>query len=436
MVSQEVFIKYQNTLKFLFNRLPMYQRVGAKAYKADLSRTLALDDHFQHPHLNYKTVHVAGTNGKGSVSHMLSSVLQEGGYKVGLYTSPHLKDFRERIKVNGIPVSQEYVVDFVEKNKALFSRLKPSFFEMTVAMAFDYFKKRKIDIAVVETGLGGRLDSTNIINPLLSVITNIGHDHSEFLGTDLLDIAREKAGIIKSGVPVVIGETQDQISKIFEVAARNNSSELIFADQKYQAEYSLISLDNKQILQIKSEGKLKLNSLQTDLLGIYQGKNIVTSLQSIEILQDKGVEISDKAIFKGLDNVINNTGFYGRWQVLSGNPLIVCDTGHNIEGIREVMKQIMNTPFKRLHFILGLVKEKNPADILSLLPKKAKYYFTEAQIPRALDAKILEISARKTGLRGKVFHTVKDAFNEARQEAELDDMIFVGGSTDVVAEIL
>ncbi len=428
--------KYEKVLKYLFSQLPVFQRVGNQAYKADLERTIALDKHFDHPHKTYKTIHVAGTNGKGSVSHLLASVLQEAGFKTGLYTSPHLKDFRERIKVNGVPVSREYVIRFTEENAALFEKLKPSFFEMTVAMAFAFFQYSKVDIAVIETGLGGRLDSTNIILPELSIITNIGHDHSEFLGSDLKTVAWEKAGIIKPGVPVVIGETQDGLSGVFVELAGKNSSSLVFADENYRVEYAMLTMDNKQSLKLGKSGVFGFTEVQTSLLGLYQAKNICTTLQAVEILRNSGLDIPDDSVLKGVENVVENTGLYGRWQVLGVDPLVVCDTAHNREGLEEVVKQIRNTAFKTLHFVLGLVKEKQLDLILDLLPKEAVYYFVKANIPRALDAETLAKEAGKKGLEGTVFPDVITAFAEARKKANSHDMVFVGGSTFVVAEIL
>ena len=428
--------KYEKVLKYLFSQLPVFQRVGNQAYKADLDRAIALDKHFDHPHKTYKTIHVAGTNGKGSVSHLLASVLQEAGFKTGLYTSPHLKDFRERIKVNGIPVSKEYVIRFTEENGALFERLQPSFFEMTVAMAFAFFQYSKVDIAVIETGLGGRLDSTNIILPEVSVITNIGHDHSEFLGSDLKIVAWEKAGIIKPGVPVVIGETQNEVSGVFVEVAGKNKSSLVFADKSYQVAYAMLTMDNKQSLKLGKSGVFGFTEVQTGLMGLYQSKNICTTLQSVDILRQKGLDIPDDPVQKGIEKVIENTGLYGRWQILGVDPLVVCDTAHNREGLEEVVKQIKNTAYKTLHFVLGVVKEKQLDLILDLLPKEAVYYFVKADIPRALDAEILADEAGKKGLEGSAFPNVRTAFAEARRKAVSEDMVFVGGSTFVVAEVL
>ncbi|MDX2445064.1 MAG: folylpolyglutamate synthase/dihydrofolate synthase family protein [Bacteroidales bacterium] len=428
--------RYEETIEFLYDRLPMFQRDGDKAYKADLLRTFQLDEHFKSPHKNFKTVHVAGTNGKGSVSHILASILQEGGYKVGLYTSPHLKDFRERIKIDGVPVKKEFVVKFVEENREVFSEIEPSFFEMTVSMAFEYFREAMVDIAVIETGLGGRLDSTNIITPILSVITNIGHDHTEFLGSELEDIAYEKSGIIKPGIPVVIGETQISLEDIFIDYANDVKSEITFADQCYRVMYSMITMENKQKLRILGKGSFNLDEIETDLLGSYQAQNVITALHAIDVLKNNGALIREKAVLEGMANVIENTGFRGRWEILDTDPLTICDTGHNIEGIEQVVKQIQNTAYNKLHFVLGLVQGKRTDVILDLLPKDATYYFTRAQIPRALDQNLLTEAAERIGLKGESYETVADAYKAAQLNAGKNDLIFIGGSTFVVAEIL
>ena len=428
--------RYEETIEFLYNRLPMFQRDGDKAYKADLLRTFQLDEHFKSPHKNYKTIHVAGTNGKGSVSHILASVLQEGGYKVGLYTSPHLKDFRERIKIDGVPVSKEFVIKFVEENREIFSKIQPSFFEMTVSMAFEYFREEMVDIAVIETGLGGRLDSTNIITPVISIITNIGHDHTEFLGSELEDIAYEKSGIIKPEVPAVIGETQISLEDIFIDYANDVKSEISFADQCFRVMYSMTTMENKQKFRIVGKGSFNLDEIETDLQGSYQAKNVVTALHAIEVLKKNGALIREKAVVEGLANVIENTGFHGRWEIIDTDPLTICDTGHNIEGLEQVVKQIKNTPYHKLHFVLGLVQGKRTNVILDLLPKDATYYFTKAQIPRALDENILSEAAERKELKGEAYKTVDEAYKAAQQNAGKNDLIFIGGSTFVVAEIL
>ncbi len=427
---------YSEVTDFLFSQLPMYQRLGKAAYKAGLETTLALDTHFNHPHKSYRTIHVAGTNGKGSVSHILASVLMEAGYKCGLYTSPHLKDFRERIKVDGEQITEKRVVRFVNQHRKLFDESNPSFFEMTVALAFQYFKETRVDVAVIETGLGGRLDSTNIITPVLSVITNIGHDHQEFLGHSLEEIAGEKAGIIKPGVPVVVGETREGINGIFKRTAMNLNAPIAFADSAIQTGYTLKTLDSKQRISLNRNGIPYYKDLECDLLGNYQAANIITALVSIEMLRQAGIQIEEPAVYKGMASVISNTGFYGRWQVLDNNPLVVCDTGHNPEGMQQVIAQIRNTPHKKLHFILGMVSGKDPGSILNLLPKEASYYYVRADIPRAMDPSELQSCGVRFGLKGKVCSSVVQAVESARNAAGPDDLVFIGGSTYVVAEVV
>lgn len=429
---------YQETLDFLFSRLPMFHRIGKAAYKATLDNTIALDKYFGHPHRKFKTIHIAGTNGKGSVSHMIASVLQAAGYKTGLYTSPHLKDFRERIKINGVTISKKDVTDFVAHHKEIFEDIKPSFFEMTVALAFDYFARQNIDVAVVETGLGGRLDSTNIISPELSVITNISFDHTDLLGNTMEKIAYEKAGIIKPETPVVIGETQQAVKQIFVDTAYSKKAPLYFAGDFYFADFISISANEQRfnIFQNKNKQVLIYENLATDLLGSYQKKNIVTALKSIDILIENGFKITKQDIYSGFATTVKNTGLMGRWQILNTHPLTICDTGHNPAGIEFIIDQIKNTPHKKLHFILGAVNDKDIDGILSLLPKDAVYYFTKANIPRALDEKILAEKAAIFNLTGKTFSTVKNAIDAAKQNAEKDDLIFIGGSIFVVAEAL
>ncbi len=429
-------MNYQETLDWLFSQLPMYQRQGKAAYKADLNNTLELDKYFSHPHRNFKSIHVAGTNGKGSVSHMLASVLQESGYKVGLYTSPHLKDFRERIRINGEMVSEDFVVKFIEDHKLKFEEIHPSFFEMTVAMAFDYFAKENIDIAVVEVGMGGRLDSTNIIQPDLSIITNIGFDHTAFLGNSLSDIAGEKAGIIKNKIPVVIGETNKETQPVFDSKAKEMKSPIYFADQYYQADYSMLTMDSKQSFNIKKDGKSIYNDLKLDLLGSYQKKNLFTVLQSLTILKDLNYSISYESMYAGLKNVSKNTGLRGRWDILENNPMLVCDTAHNKEGLTYVIEQIKQTAYENLHMVFGVVDDKNIDAILGLLPKDAHYYFTKANIPRALDQNILKSKAEKYNLMGDDFKDVASALRNAKKNAGFNDLIFIGGSTFVVAEVV
>ncbi len=428
---------YQQTLEYLYNQLPMYQRIGKAAYKSDLTTTIALDQYFRNPHKLFNSILIAGTNGKGSVSHMLAAILQKAGYKTGLYTSPHLKDFRERIRIDGVPVSRQYVVEFVNQHRQVFQQLRPSFFEMTVAMAFEYFAREEVDIAVVEVGMGGRLDSTNIITPLVSVITNIGMDHTEFLGESLPLIAKEKAGIIKSGIPVVIGELQEETKEVFmETAKKKKAGGVTFASQKYQCDYALQNNSGRQSLYISKNGKLTFDKLETDLLGFYQQKNVITSLCTVDILNQSGLSINTVNIYEGLKQAGEKTGLLGRWQVIGANPKIVCDTAHNIEGIRWVLNQINSTPFQKLHMVIGFVDDKNTAEILSFFPTEPTYYFTRAAIPRALDAFELQKRALAAGLRGDSYKSVKTALEAAKRNAGENDLIFVGGSTFVVAEVV
>ncbi len=413
----------------------MYQHIGKSAYKNNLDTTQALDRYSLQPHRRFKTIHVAGTNGKGSVSHMLASVLQEAGYKTGLYTSPHLKDYRERIRINGAMISEQFVIDYVKKFKSVFDELKPSFFEMSVALAFEYFAAEKVDIAVVEVGMGGRLDSTNIITPLVSVITNISFDHTQFLGDTLEKIAGEKAGIIKPNIPVVIGEADSGTRGVFIKRADEMSAPLHLASLVFSAENALGNTDEGSVFNIFKGGRLYFAGLKTDLKGIYQQKNIVTVLQTLEIMQNM-LKIDTNQIFSGLSKVQQNTGFKGRWQVLGKKPLIVCDTGHNEAGISEVVSQIRLQKFKQLHFVLGTVNDKDIGKILQILPKDAFYYFTKALIPRALNEKLLADRAVEFGLVGNSYSTVNEAYTAAKKNAENDDMIFIGGSTFVVAEVV
>ncbi|MDF1548256.1 MAG: bifunctional folylpolyglutamate synthase/dihydrofolate synthase [Bacteroidales bacterium] len=429
-------MNYQQTLDFLFSQLPMFQRIGKAAYKANLDNTNALDEYFNHPHKLFKTIHIAGTNGKGSVSHMLAAVLQKAGYKTGLYTSPHLKDFRERIKINGKEITESKVVEFVEKHKEAFTPIKPSFFELTVAMAFDYFANEKVDVAVIETGLGGKLDSTNIIQPEISVITNISMDHMQFLGDTLDKIATEKAGIIKAGVPVVIGEYQQDIAIVFERKAKEIGADLRFADKNFSIGYSMQTTDEKQIFQVYQNDTLAYPDLKTDLLGLYQQKNTITVLQAVELLIDKGFSINKENIYGGLENASKLTGLRGRWHTIGRNPRIVCDTGHNEAGMKLVLEQIKSTPYKNLHMVFGVVDDKNIDTILAMLPQEATYYFCRASIPRALDEKMLMEKALVFGLKGQTFTSVSNALDYARQIAVKEDFIFIGGSTFVVADIL
>ena len=400
---------YEETIVYLYAQLPMFQRVGQAAYKADLSNITRICDLLDNPQNKFKSIHVAGTNGKGSVTHMLASVLQEAGYKVGIYCSPHLVDFRERVKINGQMISKQEVVDFVDQCKDLFDEIKPSFFEYTTALAFHCFAKQKVDVAIVEVGLGGRLDSTNVITPQLSVITNIGLDHTNILGDTLEKIAVEKAGIIKKKVPVLIGEWQYETQNIFDEIASKNASKLIYA---------------------------KSVDILCDLNGVYQKKNIATAHTAIQLLKEMGWKIDDGAIESGFLKVAKNTAFMGRWQVLGSRPTIVCDTGHNKEGVEYVVKQLSGEKFDRLHIVWGAVKDKDQSKVLELLPKDAIYYFCAPSLERAMTAAELQALASTKSLQGKTYASVMEAFAEAKKAAKAADFVFVGGSTFVVAEVL
>jgi len=406
-------MNYKETLDWMFNRLPMYQTHGATAYRKDITNTVLLAKHLGNPEHNLKCIHVAGTNGKGSTSHLLASVLQEAGYKVGLYTSPHLKDYRERITINGIPISEDYVCDFINKNKAFFEANELSFFEMSVGLAFEYFVKQKTDINIIEVGMGGRLDSTNIITPLVSVITNIGLDHTQFLGNTLELIAFEKAGIIKPNIPVVIGEYISETKPVFIAKSDENHSEIYFASDLIATTYP------------------------SALLGDYQIQNKKTVLQTLKVLQDKKLlSVSETDIKNGFFNVIKNTGLQGRWQQLGENPTVICDTAHNVHGLKIVLNQLNKQKFEKLHIVLGLVNDKNLTEILPLLPQNANYYFCKPDISRGLDQLILKEKAAEFNLVGQTYISVSNAYQAAKENAGNNDFIYVGGSTFVVAEIL
>jgi dihydrofolate synthase/folylpolyglutamate synthase len=427
---------YKETTDYLYSMLPAYHRIGKAAYKGDLNNTTELDAYFGHPHKKYRTIHVAGTNGKGSVSHMLASVLQEAGFRTGLYTSPHLRDFRERIRLDGQMISEEEVISFVEKHDQAVRRIEPSFFELTVAMAFDYFARMEADVAVVEVGMGGRLDSTNIIMPELSVITNIGHDHMEFLGDTLAEVAGEKAGIIKEGVPVVIGETQSETGDVFAARAAQKNAPLSYADREFLC--TLGKMNTKSgVREYKLQDLMTLVTTTgtTPLGGLAQQKNIQTVAAAVNIMSVTFGLTRDHFV-KGVANVITNTGLMGRWQVLSESPLTVCDTGHNREGLEYVVRQISLTPKNKLHMVIGFVNDKDLSLVLPLLPRDAAYYFTRASVPRALDEKVLLSEAGKYGLYGASYETVAAALGAARASAGEYDMIFIGGSTFVVAEVV
>ncbi len=412
----------------------MFHRIGAVALKPDLTNTIALCRQLDNPQHRFRTIHVAGTNGKGSTSHMLAAILQSAGYKVGLYTSPHLKSFTERIRINGEEIDQETVVRFVEQNKDFLEKLQPSFFEMTVGMAFDYFAHHKVDLAVIEVGLGGRLDSTNIITPELSVITNIGYDHQYILGHTLPEIAYEKAGIIKPNVPVVVSERQSEVASVFEGKAAQENAALYFASDRYRMHSQGISM-GKLVADVFEENKLTYASLNSELTGGYQLRNLPGVLQAVEILEKKGYRIGEEAIRKGIEQVCTLTGLKGRWQTLGLNPLIVCDTGHNEDGIRAVMAQIHSVLYQQLYIVLGVVRDKDLSKILPLFPQNAHYYFCQPNIPRALPANLLQEEAAKYGLTGQLILEVNQAIAQAKSQANPNDLIFIGGSTFVVAEI-
>ena len=406
-------MNYDAVVNWMFQQLPMYQHKGASAYKKDLSNTHLLANHLNNPEKSFKSIHVGGTNGKGSTSHMLASILQEAGYKVGLYTSPHLKDYRERVKINGKCISKKFVTDFVNTHKLFFESHTLSFFEMTVGLAFDYFAKESVDIAVIEVGMGGRLDSTNIIHPEVSVITNIGLDHTQFLGDTLGKIATEKAGIIKKKVPVIIGESQNETKPIFEGFAKDKQASIVFADTM-----------------------IKTINYESDLKGNYQSKNIKTVLSTIRILKEKGFDVSDVALKKGLLNVVKNTGLLGRWQVLQDKPKIICDTAHNTEGLSLTMTQIKTESYETLRIIFGVVSDKDLSKLFGILPKSAIYYFCKPNIERGLDARVLKEQFKINGFSGHCYESVEKALNEAKKEANQEDIIYVGGSTFVVAEVV
>ncbi len=425
---------YQETLDYLFNALPMFQRVGAAAFKKDLGNTVQLCKALGNPQDHFKSIHIAGTNGKGSSSHMLAAVLQEAGYKVGLYTSPHLKSFTERIKINGQEIPPERVIEFVDNHKNFLDQYKPSFFEMTVGMAFAYFADEKVDYAVVEVGMGGRFDSTNILTPELCLITNIGLDHTQFLGETLAKIAFEKGGIIKEKVPVIISQTQEEAATEFREIAYQKNAPIYFADQRYGVLQK--GLNSNTLLceyQVFKEGKGKVLSL--DLFGQYQEKNLPGILMALEILKEMGLNITSEIIKNGLAHAASQTGLKGRFQKLHENPLVYCDTGHNVDGMSALVQQIKAMDYEQLFFILGMVNDKDSGNILQLLPTEAQYIFCQANLPRALDANILMEKAKTFNLQGKAIPDVNEALKWALKKAGEKDLIFVGGSTFVVAEL-
>jgi dihydrofolate synthase / folylpolyglutamate synthase len=426
---------YPDVLHYMYDQLPMFHRVGKTAYKADLDTAIYLDEYFHYPHRKYATVHVAGTNGKGSVSHTLAAILQTAGYKTGLFTSPHLVDFRERIRVNGEMISETAVVEFIEKHHPVFDEVKPSFFEMTSALALYYFAKEKVDIAIVEVGMGGRLDSTNVIKPLVSIITNIGLDHTEYLGDTLDKIAAEKAGIIKEGVPAIVGEYNPQTWPVFEQFARKLNAPISRADYSYNTSSVKVSTDRKIFFDIYRQNRLFYKNLKYDLAGFYQQKNVCTVLAAVEELRKAGYTITDDQVYMAFAHVTSLTGLQGRWQTIGRNPTILCDTAHNVDGIAWVVEQIKSLTYDKLHIVFGVVKDKDVTAILKLLPTNAQYYFCNADIPRALNAYELQEKAKKFKLHGEAYTSVALALAAAKEKATREDVIFIGGSTFVVGEV-
>ncbi len=426
-------MSYPETLDFLFQQLPMFQRIGGPAFKKDLTNIRRLCAKLGQPQQQLRSIHIAGTNGKGSVAHLLSAVLQAHGYKTGLYTSPHYRDFRERIKVNGAYVSEDFVVQFVEKNKGSWQDIQPSFFEITVAMAFAYFAEQEVDFAVIETGLGGRLDSTNIITPLLSVITNISFDHQEFLGDTLPEIAGEKAGIIKRGIPVVIGERQAETESVFLAKAQAEQASISFAEDSFAWKETSTSLTHT-IFDVWYQGKLLYEKLSVNLTGKYQRKNVQTALQALRQLPN--FTLKEQQLRHGLQHLRRLTNFLGRWEVIGQQPTILCDSAHNEAGMRLAMEQLQQLEYNQLHIVLGVVKDKDRSKFFPLLPKHATYYFAKADIPRGLDAEVLATEAQEHGLHGKAYNSVVVALQSARQQADAEDLIYVGGSIFVVAEVV
>ncbi len=429
---------YYQTLDYLFSQLPMYQRIGPAAYKANLDNTIELCRYLGNPEKKIKSIHVAGTNGKGSVAHMLASIFQEAGYKTGLATSPHLKDFRERIRVNGHLIPEHDVVDFVDNHKAFFEKLSPSFFEMAMALTFDFFARQNLDMAIIETGLGGRLDSSNVIEPELSVITNIALDHTNLLGNSLKDIAKEKAGIIKKNTPVVIGRTQKEVRQVFENVAKKQAAPLFYADNMFElAEVHQLNEEGSGILHVALKHEQKKINIRLGLSGMYQAENVMCVVASLEVLKKhKGIMLPESAVIRGLRRVVENTGMQGRWQYIGREPAIICDVAHNHDGIKQVVGQIRSTPHDNLHMVFGMVDDKERPSVLKALPVNAQYYFCRPSVPRGLDTAVLLRDAEGCGLRGNAYESVAAALDAAKQDAAKNDLIFVGGSTFVVAEVI
>ena len=425
---------YQETLKYLYSRLPMFSQVGISAYKKDITNTILLCDSIGNPQNKFKSIHIAGTNGKGSTSHMLAAIMQTAGYKTGLYTSPHLKDFRERIRVNGIMCDKDFVIDFVQKIKSKIKSIQPSFFEVTVAMAFDYFAKQKVEIAIIETGLGGRLDSTNIIKPIISVITNIGFDHMDILGNTLPEIAFEKAGIIKKNIPIVVGETLPTTKQVFINKALQENASISFAEENY----TLINLSanhKHQSIVFKENDEIENEKIEIDLLGKYQTKNLFTVLEVCKQLNKLGFNLSQTIITSALSQTSSLTGLLGRWQIIQENPLIILDVAHNKDGVTQIIQQLQQTSYQNLHCIFGMVKDKDHDAVLQLLPKKAKYYFTQAHIERALPCEVLQEKAKQFNLKGNFYADVNKAIESAKSNAKPNDLIIVFGSVFLIGEV-
>ncbi|MDX1941220.1 MAG: folylpolyglutamate synthase/dihydrofolate synthase family protein [Saprospiraceae bacterium] len=426
--------RYKQTIDYLFNHLPMFQRDGATAYRKDLTNIRALCNFLGNPQDRFKTIHVAGTNGKGSTCYMLAAVLQAHGLKTGLYISPHYKDFRERIRINGQYVPRKFVIEFTERIKPVIQEIAPSFFEISVAMGFEYFAQAKVDVAVIEVGMGGRLDSTNIIKPLVSVITNISFDHTQFLGDTLAKIAGEKAGIIKSDVPAIIGETQPETQSVFDAKALEMKTPIVYADQHFKAVIQKQTLTHTTF-QMEKDGKLLYNDLIVNVLADYQAKNLQTVLQTLEVLKNQ-FPLEESKIREGLYDLKKRTKFIGRWQIIGKQPIILADSGHNEGGLRLTMQELTKINYQNLHFVLGVVSDKDISKMLELLPKDARYYFAKANIPRGLNAKELQEKAAAFGLRGRAYISVKNAFKAAKRKAKTDDLIYIGGSTFIVAEVI
>lgn len=430
------FSTYSDAIDYLYSKAPLFSRVGKAAYKANLDNTLKLDEYFKHPHKNYKTIHIAGTNGKGSVAHTLAAILMEAGYKTGLYTSPHLKDFRERIKINGLNIGEEYILDFLNQHWQIIENIQPSFFEITTLLAFQYFSDENVDVAVIETGLGGRLDSTNIITPVLSIITNIGWDHSDLLGDTLEKIAFEKAGIIKKYVPVIIGEHQLPTDAVFLEKADAEQCDIVFADDEYRVEHYFITQNQLLQLNVNKKGHGVYPGLKYQLIGYYQSKNVPTILAAVDYLNDLGFQIQENNVYRAFRHVVDLTQFRGRWQVLAQQPLIIADIGHNQPALEQNIRQLLQMKKNRLFFVVGFMNDKDLKSILPLFPTDAYYFFTEAPISRSMKANELKEMASDFGLKGETEPDPKRALSYAKSLVQANDIVYVGGSTFILAEVL